>query len=155
MRSPTSLICRPHRHLGAVALHNRVLRIYRFGLNRYAVTGRPTFQTITSHQRHERVCEVFFAKAWWGCCAAIPLGKGVLHDFPSTTYDRRHAGAESCPEHANLLSATGLSVRTPFRKVPGTAGPRAYPRLPGLPDQREETGARLCPHRGGGTAFPL
>ena len=29
MRSPTSLICRPHRHLGAVALHNRVLRIMR------------------------------------------------------------------------------------------------------------------------------
>ena len=29
MRSPTSLTCRPQRHFGAVALHNRALRIIR------------------------------------------------------------------------------------------------------------------------------
>jgi hypothetical protein len=31
MRSRTSPKCRPHRHFGAVALHNRALRIIRGG----------------------------------------------------------------------------------------------------------------------------
>ena len=53
----------------------------------------------------------------------IPLRKGVLHDFPSTAHDGRHAGAESRPEYANLLSAAGLPVRTPFRKSPEQLGP--------------------------------
>ena len=122
------------------------------GLNRCAVFGsttqEPSPETLSGFV-------ISVAKAWKGCYAAIPLRKGAFYDFPSTTHDGRHAGAESRPEYANVLSATGLSVRAPFRKITGIAGPRAYPRLPGLLDQREETGARLRPHRGCGTAFPL
>ena len=58
-------------------------------------------------------------------------------------------------EHANLLSAAGLPVRTPFRQIPGTAGSRADSQLPGLSDQREEAGARFDTHRGCGASLPL
>src|SRR5258705_13700415 len=51
------------------------------------------------------------AKAWSGCLQHIPFRKGAFHDIPSATHDRRHAGAESCTEHANVLRATGVLVR--------------------------------------------
>jgi len=60
----------------------------------------------------------------------IQFAKEFSHDFPSTTHDGRHAGAESRPEYANLLRAAGLFVCTPLQHTPGTPGAGGYPHLP-------------------------
>src|SRR5262249_883463 len=54
--------------------------------------------------------QISFAKAWSCCLQHIPSRKGESHDIPSATNDRRHAGAKSRPEHANLLRTTGIPV---------------------------------------------
>lgn len=65
--------------------------------------------------------------------AATPcFRKGAPYDTPSATHDRRHAGAESRTEHADVVRATGLSVCTPFQQVTGGARTRGDPRLSGV-----------------------
>ena len=57
------------------------------------------------------------------------FAKGAHHDTPSATHDRRHASAESRPEHPNILSATGISVRTPLQPIARGLGPGGDPGL--------------------------
>src|ERR1700687_6301362 len=88
--------------------------------------------------------------------AAHSISQGVSYDdATSEAHDRRHASAESRTEHANVLRATGLSIRTLFQYITRSVGAGGHPHLPGLPDQREETGAEFHSHRGLGAAFPL
>lgn len=57
--------------------------------------------------------------------------KGAHHDIPSATHDRRHRGAESRPEYTNIVSATGLPVRTTLPQIPGPVRARRDSYLPG------------------------
>src|SRR5262249_16906465 len=56
-------------------------------------------------------------------CSTFHFAKELFHDIPSATHDRRHAGAESRAQHANLLRATGVPVRAALRQITGTIGP--------------------------------
>src|ERR1700730_4922913 len=110
-----------------------------FGLNRYAVFGSTTIQAFPSRALVGSACtpsmRVPDAKAWSRCLQRIPFRKGVSHDgannASSPAHERRHAGAESRTEYANVLRATGLSLRTPLQQVAGAVGPGRHPHLPG------------------------
>src|SRR5208337_2196681 len=75
------------------------------------------------------------------------FAKGAFYDISSATHDRRHAGAESRPEHSNLVFATGVPVRTPLPQAAASLRPRGDPGLSGLPDQRKETLPEFRAHR--------
>ena len=51
------------------------------------------------------------------------FAKGAHHDSPSATHDRRHAGAEPFPAHANFLRAQVSLFARHFHKSPEELGP--------------------------------
>src|ERR1700733_11366634 len=67
------------------------------------------------------------AKPWMCYLQHIPFAQGAHHDSTSPTHDRRHAGAESRPEHPDLVRTTGIAIRSPLQQVPRGLGARGDP----------------------------
>src|ERR1022692_1257530 len=118
---------------------NILWTITYFGLNRCAVFGRFTFQTFAPVQMLIPVSGDRLGHALRNhgraACSTFHFAKGAHHDPPSATHDRRHAAAESRPEPPNILSATGIPVRTPLQPIARGLGPGGDPSLSGLLDQ--------------------
>jgi len=82
-----------------------------------------------------------FAKRWKRCLQHIPSRKGVFHDAPSSTHDRRRAGTQSFAAYPSLLPVTS---RVQSHASQGLEHRRHHPR----PQETSETAPRSQSGRG-------